>query len=171
MISIISVTFVVLLSSLWALPLRHRHAQDIESLLAELTPGLRASITVQSSFDHTKQRLQDDATYMAVGGLGGMMRRYRNAGILLNIALRIEAEALKTDADCNIDICNRALILRISLAGCVLEHLLLRTFRTVPLPRIMVRNSIDQYDELCAFVWAIMEFHRPDLIDAFDAVS
>jgi hypothetical protein len=169
-LTLLIVFIVIAATTIWAVGFRHRYAPDLESLLAQLTPPINSILLDDHAPDQAKQREIDDEMWKSMNGLRGVHQMYRNAGILLTIALRIEQDTPRSGClrlDSNSD---RALMLRLSLLGCFLECLLLRCFPNLPLPRLIARNSLDQYAEMCASVRAMIEYLHPSLVDTYDAV-
>jgi hypothetical protein len=167
-LAITCVAFAVFFSVFWIIRLRHRYAPDLESLLAQLSPSLGKCLTEQQTPDQARQRNLDDEMWEEKQGLRGAYHMFRNAGILLTIASRLEGDGESNGEYANENY-SRALVLRISLTGCLLEQFLLHCFPQLPLPRLLARYAFDQYEEMGAWVRAIVEYRRPELLPLLDA--
>ncbi len=171
------VGMVVIATALWALFFRGRHAHDMESLMAQLKPPISSSFNMPQAYDMTRQREEDDKLCRDMDGIKGIWRMHRKAGILFTMATRMDRElemAMRENGEADLvepsDNSIRSLALRISLLRCLGEHLFLSLFPRMPVPRLMLRFTVDQYAELCAAVRAMLECQHPTLLDGYDGV-
>lgn len=162
----------ILASVWWAVFWRRRLAPDMTSLLAQLDKPFRAYLHMPNVGTEMQVRRElDNALWRNIDGWRGLRRIYRNSGVLLTIRLRLENEISGAGGERYHIECDEAFLLRLTLLGCILEHLMIRKFPRLPIQRFYLRSALDQYIEFRSYLRGALECARPDLLEQFDLVA
>jgi hypothetical protein len=152
----------------WISSYRSRLHTDLGSLLEKMDPTLRTVMIDQSFTDSERQRAADDKLYGSLHGLAGHLKICRNAGILVNFAALSAVEFPEESPRTKERLFQRAGMIRLFLLPCVAEAIIVKCFKTLPIPRLATRFSVEQYAEMCSEVRAIIEYRHEKLISRFD---